>query len=181
MKLLLTFYKHYNSGVIMKKFLLFCLFFLQYQLTQTGHWQIFGPRIQLDPDRPIDTLTINSYEATPGEVYLSANQAGAESNFRVQSEYFAPLASRVVPISGDQLAVNRLRNPSVVLRVGLWSAMANNSPAPGRILIEESNESGQPVSRTTVETGFATDVTSLALSENGNFLCAGSGDGELKL
>lgn len=171
----------------MKKFLLFCLFSLHHQLTQTGDWEIFGPEIQLDRNNPIDALKIDSYEATPDEatpdeVYLSANQTGAERNFRVQSDHVGTLASRVVPISDNQLAVNRLRNPLVVLRAGLLSVIANSFDyAPGTILIEESNETGQAVSRTTIQTGFPTDVTSLALSENGNFLCAGSRDGKLQL
>ncbi|MFS8506550.1 MAG: hypothetical protein LVQ75_00200 [Candidatus Babeliales bacterium] len=165
----------------MKKFLLLCLFSLQYQLTQTGAWKKFGPEIQL-ANSAIDRLEINTYMSTPGEVYIAANQTGAESNFRVQLEYFAPLASRVVPISDNQLAVNRLRNPLVVLMVGRLSVIANSFDyAPGTISVEERNDTNQVVSKTLIETGFPTDVTSLAFDENCNFLCAGSCDGKLQL
>lgn len=164
----------------MKKFLLLCLFSLQYQLTQTGAWEKFGPGIQLG-NGDIDFLKI-TYLATPGEVYIGANQNGAEHNFMVQSGHFAPLASKVVPIGDDQLAVNRLRNPLVFLMVGRLSVIANSSDtAPRTILVEESDDTNQVISRATIETGFPTDVTSLAFDENCNFLCAGSRDGKLQL
>lgn len=165
----------------MKKFLLLCLFSLQYQLTKTGDWKKFGPEMQL-ANSAIDHLEINTYMSTPGEVYIAANQTGAESNFRVQSDHVGTLASRVVPISDNQLAVNRLRNPLVVLMVGRLSVIANSFDyAPGTILIEERNDTYQVVSRTLIETGFPTDVASLAFDENCNFLCAGSRDGKLQL
>jgi len=165
----------------MKKFLLLCLFSLPYQLTQTGAWEKFGPRIQLGMI-DVDCLRIVTYKSTPGEVHIAANQTGAESNFMVQSGHFAPLASRVVPISDDQLAVNRLRNPLVDLIIGSLSFIANSFYyAPGTILVEERDDTNQVVSRATIETGSPTDVTSLAFDENCNFLCTGSRDGKLQL
>lgn len=173
----------------MKKFLLFCLFSLHHQLTQTGDWKKFGPRIRV-ADSAIDHLKINTYMSTPGQVYIAANQTGAERNFRVQSDHVGTLASRVVPISDDQLAVNRLRNPLVVLMVGRLSVTANSYHcSPGTILIEKLDQTGNPIERTEIPTEFDCDnhegqlpvITSLDFDENGNFLCAGSRDGKLQL
>jgi hypothetical protein len=166
----------------MKKFLLLCLFSLQYQLTKTGDWKKFGPTIQLDDRRAIDHLKIDTYMSTPGEVYIAANQTGDERNLRVQSDHVGTLASSVVPISDDQLAANRLRNPLVVLRIGLLSVTANSFDyVPGTISVEERNDTNQVIRKTLIETGFPTDVASLAFDENCNFLCAGSCDGKLQL
>lgn len=173
----------------MKKFLLFCLFSLHHQLTQTGAWEKFGQSIQI-ANSAIDHLEINTYMSTPGQVYIAANQTGAEHNFRVQSDHVGTLASRVVPISDDQLAVNRLRNPLVVLMVGRLSVTANSYHcSPGTILIEELDQTENPIERREIPTEFDCDnhegqlpvITSLAFDENGNFLCAGSRDGKLQL
>jgi len=173
----------------MKKFLLLCLFSLQYQLTKTGDWKKFGPRIQL-ANSAIDHLEINTYMSTPGQVYIAANQTGAERNFRVQSDHVGTLASSVVPINDAQLAANRLRNPLVVLRVGCLSVTANSCHcSPGTILIEKLDQTGNPIERTEINTEFDCDnhegqlpvITSLAFDENCNFLCAGSRNGKLQL
>lgn len=163
----------------MKKLLLLSLFSLQYQITQTSTWQPFNQIIELPNSKPVDTVTIDPYRDGT-ELIVSPNQNGQTYHYAVLADFYIFLWPDAAPINPDQLAVNRLRkNPLIALEKDLFKATANCTP--GTILIEEKNHTDQVVSTTIIQTGFSTDVTSLAFDENCNFLCAGSRDGKLQL